>query len=1274
MVTDEQVLCPTCGRNLLTICGCGITYHVSWPKCPECGRRNRVRRRKDVRRARRRRFLIAVAAAGLAGLLVVNLVFVFQRSPRRRLHQHYQDGHRAFEKGRYRAAESAFQSYLALDPDRADARYMLGVSLLQQGKEEGALSQLGEALRLEPGLVPARVALSGFLGRRGRYREALEHAALAVRTTPTSADALANLGDVKRALGDERGAIDANLRVLEMDPGRMEALLALGDLYVALRARARVDVTGELARRRYEEAERLASEILKGDRLNSQARRWRARATAALDPGERAVRLVTKLVRDERSEPEHRLLLGRLLRRKGEPREAAGVLRTALVEAASPQIAVELSALLADDLADLPSALRVLEEAQARFPRDPGIRLSRVVRLTREGRLRAAERVMGGAMQDLPGDAAVLEARGDLHLAARNELAAIDAWRKTLEAHPQNLRARRKLLERIVPRVVVGIEGGDEDRGLIAEAERHLAFFLDPVTGVNPSDRTAQRLAARIDFARGDWAGAAARLRERLRLEIGFYEDLKILGLAHLRDDSPHEAGGALVRALRHPGSPRSPADHDRAYRAARLSRRHDREIEIARLAVARWEEDPEWRLRLAESYLRAGWHFEAIEQCAEARKLLEPQRTGDVRAHLLAARIYRDGGDLKRVRDELDAATLVRRETETRAALYAFLAASEGLDEDVFLRMLREPPGDPEALLGYGDFLLGEGRREEALARYEEARRLAPESRAALFRVAEVLVTEEIVEEIRRLFPDDPRVSYFAGRRHLLGGEYEKARAELTRFVDESPDSAAGRHHLGVALRREGEAERARDVLLTALALDPDRVETKLELAALCFLEGLSARFRGEPEMPRDPGRLPFDDLEGLGDLDRAADEAERVLEGDPDDIGALFLTGVQLAARGELPEAEARFARLLELRPENHRSHLWLGRILTARGEHDAARDRLGEARRLEPDAEEVLEALLANELAAERREEATRIAEEEQEQHPDSAFVHRLLGDVHRACNRPREAVKAYRQAFALSPSDDVALSRAAYVLADEGEAEKALEILAGGARVAERPAGLLTLRGRMLLSRGEDGAADTALREALVADPDHAEACRELGLLSDRSGRQAEARVLLERAVDLGIEDAPVHLRLGQLAAAEGRAEEAEARLRRVLELSPDSPPALATLAEVIAESEERREEALALARQARALAPRDPAVADTLGWILYRMDGFDQAVKILEEAAAGRPDDAAVRYHAGLACFRTYRWEEARRHLERALDLAPDRPEAVEARRALEEMP
>jgi Flp pilus assembly protein TadD len=108
--------------------------------------------------------------------------------------------------------------------------------------------------------------------------------------------------------------------------------------------------------------------------------------------------------------------------------------------------------------------------------------------------------------------------------------------------------------------------------------------------------------------------------------------------------------------------------------------------------------------------------------------------------------------------------------------------------------------------------------------------------------------------------------------------------------------------------------------------------------------------------------------------------------------------------------------------------------------------------------------------------------------------------------------------------------------------------------------------------------------------------------------------------------------------------------------------------------VIAESEERREEALALARQARALAPRDPAVADTLGWILYRMDGFDQAVKILEEAAAGRPDDAAVRYHAGLACFRTYRWEEARRHLERALDLAPDRPEAVEARRALEEMP
>jgi len=113
--------------------------------CPECGRRNRVRRRRTRRGHPRRRARIVVLAAVIAVLLVVNLFVVLR--PRRGRDAHYQDGLAAFEAGRYSAAESAFRKHLDLVPDRAEARYMLGMSLLEQGEDAEAERELREAIR-----------------------------------------------------------------------------------------------------------------------------------------------------------------------------------------------------------------------------------------------------------------------------------------------------------------------------------------------------------------------------------------------------------------------------------------------------------------------------------------------------------------------------------------------------------------------------------------------------------------------------------------------------------------------------------------------------------------------------------------------------------------------------------------------------------------------------------------------------------------------------------------------------------------------------------------------------------------------------------------------------------------------------------------------------------------------------------------------------------------------------------------------------------------------
>lgn len=107
-------------------------------------------------------------------------------------------------KGDVKGAEARYREALVLDPESADAHYLLGNLCRAQHRTDEALGHFREALRLRPDHDSARGNLGFILYERGEIGPALKELELAVRLNPLNAAVHHNLGVVLQAVG--RGA------------------------------------------------------------------------------------------------------------------------------------------------------------------------------------------------------------------------------------------------------------------------------------------------------------------------------------------------------------------------------------------------------------------------------------------------------------------------------------------------------------------------------------------------------------------------------------------------------------------------------------------------------------------------------------------------------------------------------------------------------------------------------------------------------------------------------------------------------------------------------------------------------------------------------------------------------------------------------------------------------------------------------------------------------------------------------------------------------------
>ncbi len=182
----------------------------------------------------------------------------------------------------------------------------------------------------------------------------------------------------------------------------------------------------------------------------------------------------------------------------------------------------------------------------------------------------------------------------------------------------------------------------------------------------------------------------------------------------------------------------------------------------------------------------------------------------------------------------------------------------------------------------------------------------------------------DPLLDEIDKRM-DSALIFDFRGTKALAAGQWATAADFFEKALALSPDNAAMRHRLGVALFRMGDTRGAEDQFERVIRTTPSYNESSYNLAVI---------------------------KAGSGRMEEAIARASAALEHDPGYMAARLLLARLLAVTGRTTEALAQYTTGLELEPLNRDAALGYGMTLALLDRFAEARDRLTEGAKTFPD----------------------------------------------------------------------------------------------------------------------------------------------------------------------------------------------------------------------------------------------------------------------------------------------------------------------------------
>jgi len=188
-------------------------------------------------------------------------------------------------------------------------------------------------------------------------------------------------------------------------------------------------------------------------------------------------------------------------------------------------------------------------------------------------------------------------------------------------------------------------------------------------------------------------------------------------------------------------------------------------------------------------------------------------------------------------------------------------------------------------------------------------------------------------------------------------------------------------------------------------------------------------------------------------------------------------------------------------------------------------------------------------------------------------------------------------------------------------------------------------------------GDLAAAMGLYRQAIAADPHHADAFYMLGIAAFQDGQGEEAASAIARATKIRPHFAEAHGNLGTVLQSLGRYADAEGALREAVAQSPATAAFHFNLGNLLA-LRGRRTEACDAYRTAIHAQPTYPEAYANLGNVLRDEDDLAGATAAFESAVQQKPDYAEARYSLGNAYRDAGRLSEAEHEMRLALSVRP----------------
>ena len=541
-------------------------------------------------------------------------------------------------------------------------------------------------------------------------------------------------------------------------------------------------------------------------------------------------------------------------------------------------------------------------------------------------------------------------------------------------------------------------------------------------------------------------------------------------------------------------------------------------------------------RMRLAQLFDTQGAHEKAEAVLREAISL-DPN--SEERRLLLADFLSTRKGHSVAEHAILEAVTQMPHSTKIQFRLAALYLKS-GQDAKArehyaaLAKDYKEKPAGLEAKVKLAEMDLVAGKQADAERQLQEVLKENPRSSDGLVLSGRMALArrngKDGVQAFRTVLHDQPElatVHFLLGQAYLLTGETNLAKESFEHAVALYPGQVDARRSLAALESQSGRHQQARARLEDLLKQRPD------DVVALNMLMMLNLVTKNWDEAEHTVNRLRAVSKDGavafmaegrLREAQRQYDKASAAYEramalapNDPDTLLSLVKLDI---AQGHANRAKIRLDAVLATRPDHLFAHGLLGEVLVLSDQHQEADVQFREATRVNPKWIAPWLGRGGLWLAQKQPDQAVQVIQAGIQANPDSEELHMLLASAYFSQGQIDSVITAYDAALRLNPRNVLVANNLAVLLVDyKGDSQnvqKAFVLSRDFEKDAPHPLFLDTL-GWVRLKMGQQEDAIRLMKDAVSKSPELPTLNYHLGMAFYQSGKRAEARAYLSKAL-------------------------------------------------------------------------------------------------------------------------------------------------------------